>query len=214
MGWHPFLKIFQGQMRHMTNEQLCALAQAGDMTARDMLLVNSQDFIRKVAKGISSQYQDGRVSEDDLVQEGCFGLLEAIPRYKPDKGTAFHTYAGYWVRKFMWEAANIFAAPVEIGSLSDVVGDEERTELIQLIADTYSETPEQIVIRAETIEDVRTGLREITARERTYLLYRYGFTDGGEHPIPETAAHFHLTEKRAQNTERAALDDLRSKLLL
>lgn len=188
------------------------MAQAGDTAARDMLLVNSQDFIRQIAKGISSQYQDGRVSEDDLIQEGCFGLLEAIPRYKPDKGTAFHTYAGYWVRKFMWEAANIFAAPVEIGSLSDVVGDEERTELLQFIADPYSGTPEQIVIRYETIESVQAGLRQITARERTYLLYRYGFTDGDEHPIPETAAHFHLTEKRAKKTERTALDDLRSKL--
>lgn len=188
------------------------MAQAGDTAARDMLLVNSQDFILKIAKSISSQYQDGRVSEDDLVQEGCFGLLEAIPRYKPDKGTAFHTYAGYWVRKFMWEAANFFAAPVEIGSLSDVVGDDGRTELLQLIADPYSETPEQIMIRAETIEDVQTGLRKITARERTYLLYRYGFTDGDEHPISETAAHFHLTEKRAKKTERTALNDLRSKL--
>ena len=199
-------------MIRMTNEQLCTLAQAGDMMARDMLLINSQDFIRKIAKGISSQYQDDRVSEDDLVQEGCFGLLEAIPRYKPDKGTIFHTYAGYWVRKFMWEAANIFAAPVEIGSLNDIVGDEERTELIQFIADPYSETPEQIVIRIETIEDVRMGLRQITARERTYLLYRYGFVDGDEHPVLETAAHFHLTEKRAKKTERAALDNLRSKL--
>lgn len=198
----------------MTNEQLCALAQAGDTAARDMLLVNSQDFIRKIAKTILSQYQDGRVSEDDLVQEGCFGLLEAIPRYKPDKGTIFHTYAGYWVRKFMWEAVNIFAAPVEIGSLNDIVGDEERTELIQFIADPYSETPEQIVIRIETIEDVRMGLRQITARERTYLLYRYGFVDGDEHPVLETAAHFHLTEKRAKKTERVALDNLRSKLLL
>ena len=198
----------------MTNEQLCTLAQAGDMMARDMLLINSQDFIRKIAKGISSQYQDDRVSEDDLVQEGCFGLLEAIPRYKPDKGTIFHTYAGYWVRKFMWEAVNIFAAPVEIGSLNDIVGDEERTELIQFIADPYSETPEQIVIRIETIEDVRMGLRQITARERTYLLYRYGFVDGDEHPVLETAAHFHLTEKRAKKTERAALDNLRSKLPL
>lgn len=199
-------------MIHTTNEQLCALAQTGDTAARDMLLVNIQDFIRKIAKGISSQYQDNRVSEDDLVQEGCFGLLEAIPRYKPDKGTIFHTYAGYWVRKFMWEAVNIFAAPVEIGSLSDIVGSEDNTELIQLIADPYTETPEQIVIRSETIEDVRMGLRQITARERTYLLYRYGFTDGDEHPVPETAAHFHLTEKRAKKTERAALDDLRSKL--
>ena len=101
---------------------------------------------------------------------------------------------------------------MEIGSLNDIVGDEERTELIQFIADPYSETPEQIVIRIETIEDVRMGLRQITARERTYLLYRYGFVDGDEHPVLETAAHFHLTEKRAKKTERAALDNLRSKL--
>ena len=137
--------------------------------------------------------------------------------WKPFHGTSrtrelYSIYAGYWVRKFMWEAVNIFAAPVEIGSLNDIVGDEERTELIQFIADPYSETPEQIVIRIETIEDVRMGLRQITARERTYLLYRYGFVDGDEHPVLETAAHFHLTEKRAKKTERAALDNLRSKL--
>ena len=196
----------------MTNEQLCALAQTGDTAARDMLLVNSQDFIRKIAKSISSQYQDGRVSEGDLIQEGCFGLLEAILRYKPDKGTTFHTYARYWIQKFMREAANIFAAPVEVGSLNAVADDEDKTELIQFVSDPYAQTPEQIVIRVETIEDVRTGLQQITAREQTYLLYRFGFWDGDEHPIPETAAHFHLTEKRAKKTERASLDDLRSKL--
>ena len=190
------------------------MAQAGDTEARDLLLIGSQEFIQKIANSISAQYRDDRVSEDDLVQEGCFGLLEAIPRYKPDKGTTFHTYAGYWVRKFMREAANIFAAPVEVGSLNDIVGDEDKAELIQFIADPYTQTPEQIVIRAETIKEVRAGLRQVTSRERAYLLYRYGFTDGDEHPIPETAVHFNLTEKRAKKTERAALDNLRSKLPL
>ncbi len=196
----------------MTNEQLCVLAQAGDTAARDALLLKSQRFIQQIAKRISTQYEDGRVSQDDLAQEGCIGLLAAIPRYKPDKGTAFHTYAGYWVRKFMWEAANIFAASMEAGSLNDVVGDEDDTELVQFIEDSYAQTPEQIVIRVETIGEVRAGLWQITARERTYLLYRYGFTDGDEHPIQETAAHFHLTDKRARKTEQAALDDLRCKL--
>ena len=206
------MKICQWQTVQMTNEQLCALAQAGDTSARDMLLVNSQTFIRKIARSISSQYQDGRVGKDDLVQEGCFGLLEAILRYKPDKGTTFHTYARYWIQKFMREAANIFAAPVEVGSLNEGANDEDKTESLQFIGDPYAQTPEQIVIRAETVEELRTVLRQITAREQTYLLYRYGFWDGDEHPIPETAAHFHLTEKRAKKTERAALDDLRSKL--
>ncbi len=196
----------------MTNEQLCVLAQAGDTAARDALLLNSRGFIRQIAKRISTQYQDGRVSQDDLVQEGYIGLLAAIPRYQPDKGTAFHTYAGYWVRKFMRESANMFAASMETGSLNGIVGDEDATELVQLIEDSYVQTPEQIVIRAETIGEVRAGLWQITARERTYLLYRYGFTDGNEHPIQETAAHFHLTDRRGRKTERAALDNLRCKL--
>ncbi len=196
----------------MTNEQLCVLAQAGDTAARDALLLNSRGFIRQIAKRISTQYQDGRVSQDDLMQEGYMGLLAAIPRYKPDKGTAFHTYAGYWVRKFMREAVHMFAASMETGSLNDIVGDEDATELAQLIEDSYVQTPEQIVIRAETIGEVRAGLWQITARERTYLLYRYGFTDGDEHPIQETAAHFHLTDRRGRKTERAALDNLRCKM--
>ena len=45
-----------------------------------------------------------------------------------------------------------------------------------------------------------------------YLLYRYGFADGDEHPVAETAAHFWLTVKRTQRTEQAALNDLRRKL--
>ena len=77
----------------------------------------------------------------------------------------------------------------------------------------YGKSPEQIVLQAETYAELHNGLGQISARERTYLLYRYGFTDGDEHPIPATAAHFHLTEKRAEKTERAALDNLRDKLL-
>lgn len=74
----------------------------------------------------------------------------------------------------------------------------------------YEKSPERIVLQAETYAELHNGLGHISARERTYLLYCYGFTDGDKHPIPETAMHFHLTEKRAKKTKRAALNDLRS----
>ena len=38
----------------MANEELCIMAQAGDTAARDMLLENSQDFIRKIEIGRAS----------------------------------------------------------------------------------------------------------------------------------------------------------------
>ncbi|MSC98242.1 RNA polymerase subunit sigma-70, partial [Faecalibacterium prausnitzii] len=47
-----------------------------------------------------------------------------------------------------------------------------------------------------------------TQREQTYLLYRYGFTDGKEHPLIGTAIYFHLTKGRAQKTEEQAMDNL------
>jgi RNA polymerase primary sigma factor len=34
---------------------------------------------------------------NDLVQEGALGLLQAIPRYKFNKGASFLTYATYWM---------------------------------------------------------------------------------------------------------------------
>ena len=104
----------------------------------------------------------------------------------------------------MQEAVNIVAA-------SDAVSLDELENFS--LPQIYGKSPEQIILWTETYAELHDSLRQIFARERSYLLYRYGFTDGDEHPIPETAAHFHLTEKRAKKTERAALDDLRRRLL-
>ena len=188
----------------MSNEELCALAKGGDTEARNRLLETNLSFIRQQANKIYGQSGSSCLDVDDLIQEGCFGLMEAIDRFDPERGTKFLTYAVWWIRKFMREAASIVLADDEV-CLSEM----EKFSLPQI----YGKSPEQIVLQAETYAELHNGLGQISARERTYLLYRYGFTDGGEHPIPETAAHFHLTEKRAQNTERAALDDLRRRLL-
>ena len=187
----------------MSNEELCALAKGGDIDARKQLLENNLAFIQQQANQFIERYGDNRLDVDDLIQEGCFGLMEAISRFVPERGTKFLTYAVWWIRKFMREAASIVLADDEV-CLSEM----EKFSLPQI----YGKSPEQIVLQAETYAELHNGLGQISARERTYLLYRYGFTDGDEHPIPETAAYFHLTEKRAKKTERAALDNLRSKL--
>ena len=48
----------------------------------------------------------------------------------------------------------------------------------------------------------------IEDREEQYLRYRFGFDDDVEHPLTETAKHFHLSESRARKTEVQALDDV------
>lgn len=187
----------------MSNEELCVLAKGGDIEARNWLLESNLSFIRQQANKIVGQAGDTRLDVDDLIQEGCFSLMEAISRFDPQRGTKFLTYAVWWIRKFMQETVSIVLADDEV-CLSEL----EEFSLPQV----YGKSPEQIFLQAETYAELHDGLRQISARERTYLLYRYGFADGAEHPIPETAVHFHLTEKRAKKTERAALDDLRRRL--
>jgi RNA polymerase sigma-32 factor len=38
---------------------------------------------------------------EDVVQEGCLGLIEAVRRFDPGKGPRFSNYAGFWVRAFV-----------------------------------------------------------------------------------------------------------------
>ncbi len=139
-------------------------------------------------------------------------MIEAIKRFKPESGNKFLTYAVYWVRKFMLEAAGIFKATDEVDSLNRSIREDDYSELIQFVTDEYAKSPEQIYIENETREEVRTALGRIGPRERTYLLYRFGFQDGEEHPVPETADHFHLTERRAESTEKSALRNVRDHL--
>lgn len=200
-------------METLNNEQLCALAQSGDIHAQNLLIENNLGFIRQQANLAAWQFGDraGAIT-DDLVQEGCLGMIEAIKRFKPESGYKFLTYAVYWIRKFMLEAAGILKAADKVDSLNRSVREEDYSELIQFVTDEYVKSPEQIYIENETREEVRTALGKIGPRERTYLLYRFGFQDGEEHPVPETAEHFHLTERRAESTEKAALRNVREHL--
>mgnify|MGYP000116837892 CR=1 FL=1 len=92
--------------------------------------------------------------------------------------------------------------------LDDVLSEDERMLRIEAIADPHTQTPEQIYIQKEQLIELYAALDKLTAREQTYLLYRYGFTDGEEHPLIGTAIYFHLTKGRAKKTEEQAMDNL------
>ena len=47
---------------------------------------------------ISRRYNNGFLSQADLVQEGTLGLLRAVDGYDPGRGTRFSTYAAWWIK--------------------------------------------------------------------------------------------------------------------
>lgn len=209
----------------MTNEQLCVLAQKGDVQAQEQLVRNNLGYIRKTANElyISSNLENSELGmdRDDLIQEGSISLLRAISLYDPDKKIKFLTYVGPAIRNAMMDLiSTAFSAfeqrmqsdkdgiPMKRINLDELLPGEDSMQRSDLIADPYSSEPEKMMIEEESRKELYEGLRRISEREQVYLLYRFGFEDDMEHPLVGTALHFHLSESRARSTEALALDNL------
>lgn len=201
----------------ITNEQLCALAKRGDTDAQNLLIENNLRFIKKTAYEVwSSQAELNRslqISLDDLVQEGSLGLLGCIDSYNPNSGNLFLTYAGSATRNAMIDYVRSQNVPFEAKNLNSIVSlDELAKDEVQskhnFIVDPTKQTPEQIYLAQERIDDIHHALYMIEERDEQYLRYRYGFDDDVKHPLTETAKHFHLSESRAKKTEALALDNV------
>lgn len=202
-------------MTAVDNEKLCALAQNGNMDALNSLVENNLRFIKMTAHEIwSAQIEVNRalgVTFDDLVQEGCLGLMGCVEKFNPDGGNKFLTYAAPAIRNSMIDYIRSQSTSFEAKHMGEIVSLDEVTKFENrdrhaFVPDSNMTNPAQIYIAKETHEELHAALDAISNREREYLLYRFGFEDNIEHPLTETAEHFFLSESRAKSTERLALD--------
>jgi len=200
-----------------TNEELCALAKQGDTDAQNLLIENNLRFIKKTAYELwNAQAEQNRslgIDPDDLVQEGMLALCSCIEHYNPDSGNLFLTYAGTAIRNSILDYIRAQNTSFEAKNLNNIISldelakDEVRSRH-SFLADPTRQTPEQIYLARERTDDIHHALSMIADREEQYLRYRFGFDDDMEHPLTETAKHFHLSESRAKSMESLALDNV------
>ena len=146
--------------------QLALRARDGDQDATDKLVEANLRYV--VAIGL--QYRRYGVTLGDLIAEGSVGLVTAVRKFDPHRGTRFVTYAGYWIRAFVLEA--VVRSSTMIGAGSGPFRSKlffrlrrERARLSNLIAD-----PEELIatLAAEfdtTSEKMTELLRRLDQRE-------------------------------------------------
>lgn len=212
-------------MSKPSNEYLCTLAQRGDTHAANLLLEYNSGFIRKTANEIFLKSNlvesDLSIEIGDLEQEGRIGLLKAIPSHEKSIGVKFLTYAAPFIRNAMTDLVRDSFSRYEqrmvdpengLGlqkvRLDEILPGEERLLRIEAVADITAKSPEQVYEERETLRELYEGFGQISEREQTYLLYRYGFTDDIGHTLIGTAIHFNLSESRAKKLEGEAMDNL------
>jgi RNA polymerase sigma-32 factor len=68
-----------------------------DKEAAQKLVMSNLKLVVKIALEYYSTY----INILDLIQEGNVGLLHAVKKYNPYKGTKFSTYSSFWIRAYI-----------------------------------------------------------------------------------------------------------------
>jgi len=98
------LTLYMSELRNyapISREEEHVLAmrwvEEGDREAGRQLVVANLRLVVKIAM----EYRRAWTNVLDLIQEGNLGLLQAVQRFDPTRGTKLSSYAAYWIRAYI-----------------------------------------------------------------------------------------------------------------
>lgn len=139
---------------------LALRAADGDDKAMAELIATITPAAKAKAAKLNSDYS--RISDEDLVQEGMIGFLEAVKRFDVSKGVPFRAYANMCIESRILSALRRYSndrnvaltTAVSIDDNADepsgddpalvVVENDEAERLLQLIDDVLSDFEKQV----------------------------------------------------------------------
>ena len=146
------MKDLSGQI---SDEALCQKAVAGDRSAEGVLVSRYLRLVQKLAY----QYR-GILDFEDLVQEGCIGLLNAIGGFDPARDVHFRSYAAVCIRNRMFRAMRDSGY-----GEADIVPLEESMEGV-------TPDPEQLFLGREQLRQVMDRLEKLLSPMEKRFFWR------------------------------------------
>lgn len=125
--------------------KLAKRVKKGDIKAAHRLVEANLRFVISVAK----QYQNRGLPLVDLIQQGCYGCLEAAYKYDETRGFRFISYAVWWIRQSIIRAISDQCRTVRL-PLNQVLYTSKINKAISKFEQTYGRTPSIEEIEKET----------------------------------------------------------------
>ncbi|MGF1677673.1 MAG: RNA polymerase sigma factor RpoD/SigA [Candidatus Methylacidiphilales bacterium] len=87
-----------GEIDLLTREEEILLTRklrSGDKKARQQMIAANLRLVVTIAK----EYNGYGLPLSDLISEGNLGLIRAVEKFDPERGTKFSTYASWWIKQ-------------------------------------------------------------------------------------------------------------------
>ena len=149
-----------------------ALAQQGDLDARNVLIERNLRLVAHIMKKYYAQTAD----QEDLISIGTIGLIKGITTFDPSKGARLATYAARCVENeilMYFRSQKKSAQDVSLSDYIETGADGAPLALMDVVAEDC-DLLEQICSR-EMAQQLRRAIDErLTPQERQVIVLRYG----------------------------------------
>jgi RNA polymerase sigma-32 factor len=150
-----------GPLSREEEHDLAVLYQrTGDRDAAYRLVTSNLKLVVKIAMIYHKVYRNLM----DLIQEGNIGLLQALKRFDPSRGTRLPTYAAWWIKAYILKFLLDNARMVKIGTTNERrkilmnLNREKRELEARGITPTAQLLAENLGVDEQEILDVQQGM--------------------------------------------------------
>lgn len=187
---------FNPLSREEEHELALRYREEGDREAARVLVSANLKLVVRIAFMFSRFYQNVM----DLVQEGNVGLMQAVHRFDPFRGTRLSTYATFWIRAYMikfltdnWRLVRVGTTNTRRKLLFNLQKEKARLESMgigygpKLLAEKFGASEEDIRDIEESLGSSDLSLDQPLGFD-TDRSFGDVLPDGGE-PVEDALAH-------------------------
>lgn len=209
-----------GKYALLTREEEQALARtlrSKTASARDKARARDRltNANLKLVVSLAKRHAKSGIPLHELIAEGNVGLIKAVERFDPKRGTRFSTYAAYWIR----QAIQLAVQRLKRGAHAKAEVKEESEEITPprgrtvsldaLFALADSDSNVELEQSRVDLERVRQVIDQLGGREAEILRLRYGLTPKSTPlTLDEIGKKLGITRERVRQIEERAIRKL------